>query len=105
MRSCRTTTGACWLMGCVLALVLVPRETLLAQARVASKLGNPETVVHNGKIVTVDDHSFTSDIGTIGQAMAVRDGRVLAVGTNEEIKALAGPNTKLIDLGGRTVVP
>ena len=89
----------------MIALVLVPRESLLAQAPVASLLGNPETIVFNGKIVTVDNHSFDSNIGTIGKAMAIRDGKVLAVGADAEIKALAGPKTKLIDLGGRTVVP
>src|ERR1019366_1440342 len=37
--------------------------------------------------------------------MAVRDGRILATGTNAEIRALAGPQTKQIDLKGRTVLP
>ncbi len=97
--------GICSLVGCALALVVVSWETVLAQASIAAKLGYPETIVYNGKIVTVDDHSFTSNIGTIGKAMAIREGKVLAVGADAEIKALAGPKTTVLDLGGRTVVP
>ncbi len=37
--------------------------------------------------------------------MAIRDKKVLAVGSNSDIRALAGPDTKIIDLKGRTVVP
>jgi len=39
------------------------------------------------------------------QALAVRDGKVLAVGSNQQIEALLGPDTRRIDLGGRTVLP
>ncbi len=65
----------------------------------------PDTVLYNGKIVTVDDPSYTSRLGTIAQAMHVRDGKILHVGTNAQIRAMAGPNTKLMDLKGRTVIP
>lgn len=75
------------------------------QSSVLEKLGYPQTILHNAKIITVDDASFTSTIGTIAQAIAIRDGKVLAVGSNAEMRALAGPQTKLIDLRGRTVVP
>jgi len=53
----------------------------------------------NGKIVTVDENE------SIAQAVAVKFGRILAVGTNEEIKGLIGKNTKVIDLKGRTAIP
>ena len=53
----------------------------------------------NGKIITVDDRF------SIAQAVAVRGDRIVAVGTNQEIARLAGPNTRRIDLGGRSVVP
>ncbi|MGY1813561.1 amidohydrolase [Blastococcus sp. SYSU D00820] len=43
--------------------------------------------------------------GPGGQALAVAGGRVLAVGTDEDVRALAGPRTRRIDLAGRTVVP
>src|SRR5690606_19277926 len=39
------------------------------------------------------------------QALAIRDGRILAVGTVDEIAALRGPATREIDAGGATVLP
>jgi len=62
-------------------------------------------ILYNGKIVTMDDDSFESRVGTIVQAMAIRDGRILATGSNAEIQALAGPKTKSIDLRGRMAMP
>lgn len=56
-------------------------------------------MLYNGKVLTVDD-TFT-----VAEAVAVRDGRVLAVGATEAIKRLIGPATRAIDLAGRTVVP
>ena len=64
-----------------------------------------DLILHNGKIITVDDHGFTSRLGTIAQAMHVRDGKVLHVSNNADIRAMAGPNSKVIDLKGRTVIP
>ena len=75
------------------------------QDPVLSILGYPQTILYSGKIMTVDDESFTSNLGTIGQALAIRDGKILAVGQNAEIQALAGPQTQQLDLQGRTVVP
>ncbi len=59
----------------------------------------PSHVFHNGKIVTVNPQF------QIVEAMAIRDGRVVAVGTNADIVRLAGSATERVDLGGRTVVP
>ena len=72
---------------------------------VAAILGYPETILYNGKIVTMDDASFDAKVGTIVQAMAVRGGKILATGTNAKIQSIAGPQTKKIDLKGRTVMP
>lgn len=60
---------------------------------------DPDLILVNGKIVTVD-----ADF-TIAEAVAVKDGRFVGVGTAGEIQALAGPETEVIDLDGRTVVP
>ena len=65
----------------------------------------PDTILYNGTIITVDDPSFNSSPGTIAQAIAIRDGRIVAVGENTRIRNLAGSSTKSIDLKGRTVVP
>ena len=59
----------------------------------------PDTVLFNGKIITVDDRF------SIAQAVAIRGDRFAAVGTNDEITKLAGPNTRRIDLRGRAVTP
>lgn len=58
-----------------------------------------DLVVVNGKIVTVD-RQFS-----VKQAVAIKDGKFLAVGGNDEIRKLAGPQTRVIDLKGRTVTP
>ena len=55
----------------------------------------PDLVLSNGKIVTVDERF------TIAQAVAIRGDRIVAVGTNQEIARLAGPNTRKIDLIGK----
>ncbi|MBI4481347.1 MAG: amidohydrolase family protein [Acidobacteria bacterium] len=69
------------------------------------RLGYPDVIVYNAKIVTMDDPSFRSTPGTIVQAMAIRDKKILATGTSGEIRSLAGPQTKQMDLKGRTVLP
>ena len=58
-----------------------------------------DTILINGKIVTVDDQF------SIVQALAVKDARIVGAGKTTEIKKLAGPNTKVIDLKGKTVIP
>jgi hypothetical protein len=65
----------------------------------------PELIVHNAKIITLDDEAYNSNPGTIAQAMAVRDGKVLKIGSDKDILALKGPKTKVMDLKGRTVIP
>jgi predicted amidohydrolase YtcJ len=42
---------------------------------------------------------------TFAEAVAIRDTRILAVGTNQEISLLAGTSTRRIDVGGRLVIP
>ena len=73
-----------------LALVVSPCA-LLAQTA--------DTIYHNARFVTVDA-GFR-----IVSGLAVKDGRILAVADTAELKPLAGPQTQLIDLGGRTVIP
>ena len=65
----------------------------------------PDTILYNGKIVTVDNHEVNEELGTIAQALAIRGDTIVAVGDNSGIRAMAGPSTKSIDLKGRTVVP
>ncbi len=58
-----------------------------------------DLIVTNGRIYSADE-SFS-----VYQAMAVRDGKVLAVGRSDVISRMAGPNTERVDLHGRSVVP
>src|SRR6185437_13521706 len=57
------------------------------------------TVLFNGKVLTVDKDFSTQ------QAITIAHGAVLATGTSADMKKLAGGQTKLIDLGGHTVIP
>jgi hypothetical protein len=59
----------------------------------------PGQIFHNGRIVTVDPQFRTVE------AMAIRDGRIVAVGTNADILRLARSGTERTDLGGKTVLP
>ncbi|MFQ5912005.1 MAG: amidohydrolase family protein [Nitrospinota bacterium] len=59
----------------------------------------PDYVLVNGKLVTVDAEN------TIAQGIAILGNRIAAIGSSKEIKALAGENTRVVDLGGRTVIP
>lgn len=60
----------------------------------------PVTVVYtNGEIVTVDDDQ------PLAQAVAVRDGLILAVGSREKVLAAAGDNVEVRDLRGRVLLP
>ena len=59
----------------------------------------PELVLLNGKIATVDDHN------SFVQAVAIRDGKIIATGFNGQMRGLAMHDTQVINLHGRTVLP
>ena len=58
-----------------------------------------EMIVTNAKVLTMDSSQPRAE------AVALAGGRILAVGGRAEIEALAGPGTKLIDAGGRSLLP
>jgi predicted amidohydrolase YtcJ len=58
----------------------------------------PDSILHNAKIATNSLPSFV-------EAIAIKDGKISAVGTSDEILRQRGPATKVIDAGGRTVIP
>lgn len=81
------------LMGFLAVLTLNPLAVVLGQQ------STPDLVLTNGKI-------FTSDTSRpYVEALAIRGERIIAAGTSKGISALVGPQTKQIDLGGRTVIP
>jgi predicted amidohydrolase YtcJ len=86
-------TLATGLLGLLSVLVA---ESSIAQQGISAP---PDTIFYNGRIITVD-----SDF-TIQQAFAVRGELYVAVGTNAAIRALAGENTRLVDLRGSAVIP
>ena len=59
----------------------------------------PNSIYINGKIVTVDDDF------SFAEALAIKGDKFVAVGSDEAISGLAGPETKVIDLNGLTVIP
>jgi predicted amidohydrolase YtcJ len=81
---------ACSLVAAYLSLFLSTTRSLAQDA---------DLILHNGKIVTVD-RDFA-----IRQALAVKDGKLTRVGTDTDVLAARGPNTRVVDLGGKTVVP
>jgi predicted amidohydrolase YtcJ len=59
----------------------------------------PDLILGNGTVVTINDAQ------PLAEAVAVRRGRIVAVGTQAEVLALAGPRTRTVDLAGRTLLP
>jgi hypothetical protein len=91
-----------------LSLALIFGFTItVAQAQNYSDaiLNFSDLVFTNATIITLDDHEMNSNPGTIVQAMAIRDEVIIGLGTNEEMLRLAGPNTRVLDLLGKTVFP
>ena len=68
---------------------------------VASELiaQSPDLILHHGKIVTVDAKF------SIAEAVAIRDGRILKVGSNHDVLALKTTATRVVDLDGKPVLP
>jgi len=58
-----------------------------------------DLVLKGGRIVTLDEHTPEAE------ALAVRDGRIAALGTSKEIENHIGDSTKVIDLGGSLAIP
>ena len=87
------------------SLVTRLKSRLIAGLGVASVLltsgaiAAPQLVLVNAKVFTADPAL------PYAQAVAIEDGRILAVDSNEKVRALTGPNTRIIDAGGRLVTP
>ncbi len=77
-----------FLFGVAALLPLIRRNSIAA-----------EIILHNGNIITVNGRQPRA------QAVAIAGGRFFVVGTNDEIRPLAGAATVKVDLGGKTVVP
>jgi predicted amidohydrolase YtcJ len=75
--------------------------SLLAQNVPTELIHYPDFIFHNGEVLTADaDRDFT-----IAEAVAVRGNKIFKVGSNTDIQRLVGPNTRVIDLRGRSLTP
>ena len=77
---------------------LGPREAV-AQGRSATVGERPDLALINGKVYTVDA------AGPRAEAFAMKNGRIVAVGSNDEIENVISPETEVIDAGDMTVTP
>jgi predicted amidohydrolase YtcJ len=74
------------LLLCFLSTTIAPAQT-------------PDTLYLNGKILTLDAEA------RIVEALSIYQGKVLATGTSADLRPSAGPQTQIIDLAGRCVIP
>lgn len=85
------------------ALLVLGTGVCLACATLAvaqqADFNSPDVVLINGKILTMDSRS------SVAEALAVRDGKIVATGGNASIKSLVGAKTRILDVSGKTVVP
>jgi len=90
------------LISACLALLLFTTSASAQDANVPAELIHyPDFVFYNGQVLTADaDMDFT-----VAEAVAVRGNRIFAVGTTQQIRRLAGPITRVIDLNGRSLTP
>lgn len=58
-----------------------------------------DLILHNGEIISLDQE------GNVYEAIAIKDERIIEIGSNEKVLTYRGNQTKVIDLNGRTVVP
>jgi predicted amidohydrolase YtcJ len=79
--------------GCLLA------GLLLGMGGIAAAAAPPQLILFHGRILTVDSHD------SIAQALAIRDGKIVAIGSDRDILRLAGAATRRLDLHGRTATP
>ena len=80
-------------------LAFAPLCLLLFGLASQAARADPDLILYNGKVVTVD-REFS-----IAEALAISGDRITAVGTNAELRSLAASETRLVDLEGKTVLP
>ena len=80
-------------------LVVASGAMLIASCNARQQVPEADAVYRNGKIYTVNDKQPWAE------AVAIKAGKFLKVGTNDEVKAVMGTDTKVIDLGGKFVMP
>ena len=91
---------------CLLVILAVAAHLSAQQLpQEVAQYGYPDTLFVNGKVVSMDDTSRSTEVRNIFQALAVKGDRIIKLGTNQGVRALAGPDTQVFDLKGRTLLP
>jgi len=85
--------------GLALAACIGGFASIAASAATKAKDVKADVVYRNGFVYTVDS------VRSRAQAFAVKDGKFIAVGSNEDMKAVTGKDTKVVNLKGRMVMP
>ncbi len=83
-------------------------QVIDAQAQLAPEVaqhGYADTIFVNGKVVSMDDVSRSTSVGTVYEAMAVKGEKIMKLGTSAQVRAVAGPDTVILDLRGKTAMP
>ena len=91
--------------GSIMILLSLPGWAQDISTLPAAVIQYADAVYINSTIVTLDDHAMNANPGTIAQAMAVRDEKIIGLGTNDEMLKYAGPQTKVVDLLGKMMIP
>ncbi len=82
------------------------RSLALAVVAVPSLLGAQSTRPAPADLIVTNARVYTADEARpLVEAFAVRDGRIAFVGSKSEVSALRGANTRIVDAGGKTVIP
>ena len=82
-----------------ITVLVLAASALAASARIARAAEPADLLLTGGVVHTLDPRRPTAE------AVAIRAGRVVAVGTSEELRGFAGPKTRVLALAGHTVVP
>ena len=104
MKHCKNTCSH--LIVWVAVLTMIGTSGMLAQLPPdVAKYGYADTIFVNGKVVSMDDISNSTSPGNIYQGIAVKHDKIMKLGTTQEIRSVAGPDTQVFDLKGRTIIP
>ena len=94
-----TTTRFTFFVTSALLMICVAAGVQLTSQTAAPQGGPADLILRNGRFVTLDEKTPQA------QALASRNGRIVAIGSDAEIARLAGPGTQTIDLNGQFAMP
>ncbi len=84
--------------GLCASLIVVCATTVVAQGPLP-RPPSPDLILINGRVITVD-RNFS-----VAEGVAIAGDRILTTGNEDQLRALAGPSTRIVDLKGHTVIP